>query len=110
MKGLWTNNMKKILMAGILIAIAIASIGLVTAENRFGQVNGIGECNNFCDGEGYGSGNRICDVEENGNCNDNCIKNGESNIICDGQCNGEQNIYQYGKGKCYRNSNSNRCC
>ncbi len=100
--------MKKILVAGILVGIAIAAIGLVTAGNGFGPVEGTGECDNVCDGEGYGPGDGICDSDGTGECNGNCKQYGEGNGLCDGQCDGEQN--QYGKGNCYRSSNSKGCC
>lgn len=100
--------MKKILIAGILVSIAIASIGLVTAGNGFGPGDGTGECDNVCDGEGYGPGDGICDGDGTGECNGK--QYGEGNGLCDGQCDGEQNKNQYGKGNCYRSSNSNGCC
>ena len=56
--------MRKILIAGILVAIVVASIGLVTAGNGFDTGDGSGECDNFCNCDG------ICDSEEKGDCDD----------------------------------------
>ena len=85
--------MKKILIVGILLAIVIVSIGLVTAANVFGQSDdGTSECNCICDGQG------------------NCICDGEGNCICDGQCNPEQCRIQYMNGNCLKNCNPNGCC
>lgn len=88
--------MKKILIAGILVALILVSIGLVTAGNLLGtgDVTGVNnkECNCICDGQG------------------NCICEGEGNCICDGQCNAEKCCNQYMNGKCLQNNNSNSCC
>jgi len=43
------------MIAGILVAIVIASIGLVTAGNGFVPVDGTDECENVCDGSGDGT-------------------------------------------------------
>jgi hypothetical protein len=102
--------MRKILIAGIMVAIVIASIGLVTAGNGFGPGDGTGKCDNICDGEGYGPGDGICDGEGNGDCDGNCKLYGEDNGIGDGQCDGEQNNNQYNRRNCNINSNSNGGC
>ena len=101
--------MRKIFVAGILVAIIIASIGLVTAGNGFGPVDGTGECDNICDGDGYGP-DGTCHGEGTGECEGNCKHYGEDNGICDGQCGGELHKNKYNQGKCSKNSNSNGCC
>jgi len=98
--------MRKIMIAGILVAIVIASIGLVTAGNGFVPGDGTDECENVCDGSGDGT----CDGDGIGECKGNCKQYGEGDSICDGQCDGEQNNNQYARGKCSKNSNSNGCC
>jgi hypothetical protein len=102
--------MRKMLIAGILVIIAIVSIGLVTAGNGFGSDNGKGECDNVCDGEGFGPGDGICDGEGTGECNGNCKNYGEGNGLCNGQCDGEQNNNQFEKCNCYRSNNPKGCC
>ena len=102
--------MRKILIAGILVVIVLASIGLVTAGNGFGPSDGTGESDKVCDDDGYGPGDGTCDGEGTGECEGNCKQNGEGNGICTGECDGEQNKYQYGKGKCYKNQKPNGCC
>ena len=85
--------MKKILIVGLLVAIALVSIGLVTAGNVFGQSgDGTNECNCICDGQG------------------NCVCEGQGNCVCDGQCDGEQCKNQYMNGNCLKNSNPTGCC
>jgi len=85
--------MKKILIVGILIAIVLVSIGLVTAANVFGQSDDrTNECNCICDGQG------------------NCLCEGGGNCLCDGQCNPKQCRNQYMNGCCLKNSNPNGCC
>ena len=84
--------MKKILIVGILVAIALVYIGLVTAGNVFNSGDGTSECNCICDGQG------------------NCICEGNGQCICDGQCNAEQCRNQYMNGNCLKNSNPNGCC
>jgi len=85
--------MKKILMVGILAAIILVSISLVTAANVFGRSGDkTSECNCICDGQG------------------NCICEGEGNCICDGQCNPEQCKNQNMNGDCLKNRNPNGCC
>ena len=102
--------MRKKLIAGILVIIAIASIGLVTAGNGFGPGEETGECDNVCDGEGYGPGDGICNGEGNENCAGNCNQYGEGNGICDGQCDGGQNNNQFERANFYRNNNHKGCC
>ena len=100
--------MRKIMIAGILVAIVIASIGLVTAGNGFGPGDGTEDCENICDGDGPGIS--TCDGDDSGECKVNCKQYREEDDICNGQCDGEQNNNQYSKGKCSKNSNSNGCC
>ena len=102
--------MRKILIAGTLVSIILASIGLVTAGNGFGPGDGTGECDNVCNDDGYGPGDGTCDGEGTGEGEGNCKQNGEGNELCNGQCTGELCNNQYNKGKCYKNSNSNGGC
>jgi hypothetical protein len=92
--------MKKILIVGILIAVVLVSIGLVTAGNIFGTNDVTSESDNIRNGEC----NFICNGQ--GNCI--CVR--EGSCICDGQCNTEQCCNQYMNDKCLQNNNSNGCC
>jgi hypothetical protein len=102
--------MRKILIAGILVAVVLASIGLVTAGNGFGPGDGTGESDKVCDDDGYGPGDGTCNGDGSRDCESNCKQFGEGNGICDGQCDGKLNKNQYNKGNCWKNSNSNGCC
>ncbi|MCJ7571656.1 MAG: hypothetical protein MUO82_07245 [Candidatus Thermoplasmatota archaeon] len=88
--------MKKILIVGILVAIVLVSIGLVTAGNLLGTGNVISdsnkECKYICDGQG------------------NCTCDGRCNCTYGGQCNIGQCCNQYMNSKCLINNNSNGCC
>ncbi len=88
--------MKKILIAGILVAIVLVSIGIVTASDLLGTGDVTGENGKEC----------ICLRDSEGNC----ILNGEGNCICEEQCTVEQCINQNMNGKCLINNNSNGCC
>jgi hypothetical protein len=90
--------MRKILILGILVAMTIASIGLVTAGNGFGP--GDGECVN----------NKVCDGDGTEECDGNCKQYGEGDDFSDGQCDGEQKRNQYNKGNCNKNMNNRGCC
>ena len=102
--------MRKILIAGILVAVVPASIGLVTAVNGFSPGDETDESDNVCDVDGYGFGDGTCDGGGTGNCKGNCKQYGECNGICDGKCDGELIRNQYNRGNCWKNRNSNGCC
>ena len=56
--------MRRILIAGILVVVVLASIGLVTAGNGFSPGDETDESDNVCDVDGYGFGDDTCDGEE----------------------------------------------
>lgn len=102
------EDMKKIMIAGILVVVIIVSVGLVTAGFGFNSSDRTVENDNVCAGNECGTCDGSCDGDGQctGECKGTCKQNGECTEICDGQGTGKQCTNQNNNENCLTRSNS----
>lgn len=96
--------MRKIVIVGILIAIVIVSVGLVTAGFGRNPNDGIDDNNTIYAGNECGT----CDGNCNGNgqCSGTCTSTRNQNGECTGICDGEGTGKQCNNQQCLTGSNA----